>query len=79
MRTRAFRIHQQERKKKWAYVKAQEWFGTHEPNKKQVGRLANTPTPCSCHMCGNYRRIYGNSHPLKHSELRRVHELVPIF
>lgn len=25
-------------------------------NARQRGRLANTPTPCSCWMCGNPRR-----------------------
>lgn len=26
---------------------------------KELGKLMDTPTPCSCHMCGNTRKWYG--------------------
>ncbi len=26
------------------------------------GMLADTPTPCSCWMCANPRKLYGNGH-----------------
>ena len=26
---------------------------------KALARLVNTPTPCSCHMCGNDRKYLG--------------------
>ncbi len=29
---------------------------TNEMSKKQLGYVVNTPTPCSCWMCGNPRR-----------------------
>jgi hypothetical protein len=26
---------------------------------RQAGMVANTAAPCSCHMCGNVRRLHG--------------------
>jgi len=28
-------------------------------SKKELGEVVNTPTPCSCPMCGNPRRHFG--------------------
>lgn len=28
---------------------------------RMVNSSINTAKPCSCHMCGNYRKNYGNS------------------
>lgn len=27
-----------------------------------LGKVVNTPTPCSCFMCGNPRRYFGEEH-----------------
>jgi hypothetical protein len=60
MRSRAFRRHQMERKKAWAKSAAREWYRS-EPTPLQIGRLAHTPKECSCWMCGNQRRIEGDT------------------
>ena len=37
--------------------KVKNYYGGHcKNNKKAIGRLANTRTPCSCAMCCNPRR-----------------------
>jgi hypothetical protein len=40
---------------------AREWhWGRHlSGNKKQHGQVVDTPTPCSCCMCGNPRKFSG--------------------
>jgi hypothetical protein len=60
MRSRAFRRHQMERKKAWAKRAAREWYRS-EPTVRQIGLLAHTPKECSCWMCGNQRRIEGDT------------------
>lgn len=71
LRTLAFRRHQQSKKKAWA--KRCLRINMHPKlTPASVGRTANTPTPCSCHMCGNPRKHFGNSHPHKISELRVI-------
>lgn len=60
MRSRAFTRHQMERKKAWAKSAAREWYRS-EPTPSQIGRLAHTPKECSCWMCGNARRIEGDT------------------
>ncbi|HRO58192.1 MAG TPA: hypothetical protein PK177_03340 [Burkholderiaceae bacterium] len=37
-------------------------FGTAE-RKRRAGVLANTATPCSCWLCGNPRRLFGEPTP----------------
>jgi len=32
------------------------WRGHEVSDSRQIGKLAQTPTPCSCHMCGNARK-----------------------
>lgn len=67
MRTKAFRRHQLERKKAWATHAAREWYRS-EPTARQVGMLAHTPKACSCWMCGNQRRIEGDTIQERKSE-----------
>lgn len=67
MRTKAFRRHQTERKKAWATNAAREWYKT-EPTARQIGRLLHTPKACSCLMCGNQRRIEGDTIQERKSE-----------
>ena len=65
--SRAQRRHDRERLKKnrrnhWGYGK-QGWrsyceHGTKEMPADVAGMVVNTPTPCSCPMCGNPRRNY---------------------
>ncbi len=56
MRSRAYRIHQCKRWKK----RVRSYWVCESCNarddKRTVGRLARTPKPCSCFMCGNPRR-----------------------
>lgn len=57
MRSRAFRRHEEDKRKAWAKKKGREWYGV-EPNEKQIGRLAHSPAICSCYMCGNPRKHF---------------------
>jgi hypothetical protein len=34
------------------------WFCDHAKSDVELGRLIDTPTPCSCWMCGNPRRFF---------------------
>ncbi len=58
MRTRAERRHHHERMKqkvsKFHWIKR--WFWGEESREQHIRRMAETRTPCSCHMCGNPRR-----------------------
>lgn len=58
-RGREYRIRQQQRKKREAakQFKDNDW----KPDEKAIGIHANTPTRCSCDMCGNPRKHLGNS------------------
>lgn len=67
MRTKAFRRHQLERKKAWATSAAREWYRS-DPTARQIGRLLHTPKACSCWMCGNQRRIEGDTIQERKSE-----------
>lgn len=60
MRDRAFRRFQEKKKKQWAKKAGREWFSK-EPSAKQIGQLAHTPKACSCWMCGNQRKSYGET------------------
>lgn len=57
-RGREYRILQLQRKKREAakQFKENEW----KSSGKAIGIHANTPTRCSCDMCGNPRKHYGN-------------------
>ena len=49
---RAERARLKKKRKSW-------WAGEPPKTNVQLGRLINTPTPCSCWMCGNPRRRLG--------------------
>ena len=57
-RGREYRIRQLQRKKREAakQFKENEW----KSSGKAIGIHANTPTRCSCDMCGNPRKHHGN-------------------
>ena len=57
-RGREYRIRQLQRKKRKAakQFKENEWIASG----KAIGIHADTPTRCSCDMCGNPRKHYGN-------------------
>jgi len=61
MSGRAERRHHIERlKKKRRYY----WYGYNlngkpmDKDKRRLGMVVDTPTPCSCHMCGNPRKYW---------------------
>ena len=58
-RGREYRIRQLQRKKREAAKQFKEngW----ESSGKAIGIHANTPTRCSCDMCGNQRKHYGKT------------------
>ena len=35
------------------------WWGYNDKTAVQLGRVVDTPTPCSCWMCGNPRKYFG--------------------
>ena len=57
-RGREYRIRQLQRKKRKAaqQFKENEW----KASSKAIGIHADTPTRCSCDMCGNPRKHHGN-------------------
>lgn len=58
-RGREYRIRQLQRKKREAVkqIKENGW----KSSDKVIGIHANTPTRCSCAMCGNSRKHYGKT------------------
>lgn len=60
MRTRAERRHHHKRmlKKVRNFHWIKKWFGTEETREQHIKRMAETRTPCSCHMCGNPRKNF---------------------
>ena len=54
MRTIAYRRHQIDRLRN---VRRLYWHG--DVSKRQLEILVNTRKPCSCYMCGNPRRLFG--------------------
>ncbi|MDQ0622260.1 hypothetical protein [Paraburkholderia graminis] len=48
-RRRADRARLKRKRRDW-------WAGAPHKTEVQLGRLIDTPTPCSCWMCGNPRR-----------------------
>lgn len=51
---RAIRRNHADRKKKHR----RQWWG-HPLTRKELGQAEKTPTPCSCWMCGNPRKYFG--------------------
>ncbi|GAB2876052.1 hypothetical protein GCM10027093_09420 [Paraburkholderia jirisanensis] len=39
--------------------RAYRWWGRRLTSAKDLGKVVDTPTPCSCWMCGNARRYFG--------------------
>lgn len=57
-----------ERTRAWRRAQAERWKNRvrkyrivegREDNPATIGRIARTRTPCSCYMCGNPRRLFG--------------------
>lgn len=71
-RGREYRIRQLQRKKREAakQFKENEW----KSSDKAIGIHANTPTRCSCDMCGNPRKHHGNG---KHGQTLGEQKSVP--
>jgi len=40
--------------------KRRAWWRGVDKTAVQLGRLVDTPTPCSCWMCGNPRKYFGH-------------------
>ncbi len=62
MRNRAFRRHNHERMldkvKKFRWLQPEFWHGDEKVREKHIRQMAETRKPCSCHMCGNPRRMF---------------------
>lgn len=56
---RALRRHHLARRKRWVRKNLRHYFGDDPPEPGRVGLYANTPAVCSCWMCGNPRRYFG--------------------
>lgn len=66
--TRALKFHHRERLKK----KRSHWWGRNISNDPAaLGKAVNTPTPCSCWMCGNDRRIHGPTVQERRVQIKR--------
>lgn len=65
---RSLRRHHNERLKE--VRKAYSRFNWWENQKRRVGMLLHTPTPCSCPMCGNDRKYLGKT--LKELSLEEI-------
>lgn len=61
-KSRADRRHHHERMldkvKKFRFVQPEFYNGNEEQRQKHIRKMAETRTPCSCHMCGNPRRMF---------------------
>lgn len=63
-RTRAYRRHKLQVKKAkvatyWV-AGCSKWQGVFvQPDKRIVGKVANTPKACACWMCCNHRKVFG--------------------
>ncbi|WCZ57118.1 hypothetical protein K15_053 [Salmonella phage Kenya-K15] len=72
---RALRRHHRQRvknnrKKYWTVF-------PHEESPKRLGIITTTPCICSCWMCGNPRKYYGNSKAgMKISEIRKMEAMI---
>jgi len=55
-RTRSFRRHHLERLKKKRSKYHGGWAGSSD---RTLGLILTTPKPCSCYMCGNPRKHFG--------------------
>lgn len=57
------------------FVLHRDWFQVPELRRRarNVGYLARTPAPCSCHRCGNQRRHWKGKDCLTWQERRHLH------
>lgn len=51
----AYRRFQEQKKKK----EVEKWCSWHDGDKRIIGIIAKTPRSCSCAICGNPRKHYG--------------------
>ena len=58
-RTRAYRLHQRERIRAKRMREIFSQWDRIVPDERIIGKYLNTPKPCSCPMCGNPRRHFG--------------------
>lgn len=42
--------------------RARKWWWGRILAAKELGKVVDTPTPCSCWVCGNPRRYFGEEH-----------------
>ncbi len=57
---RALRRHHLARRKRWVKKNLRHYFfDPSEPEPRRVGLYAETPAVCSCWMCGNPRKVFG--------------------
>lgn len=56
--TKSLRIHHRERIKRKRHY---HWGRDLKGDKKSLGKAAKTPTPCSCWMCANKRKLHGKT------------------
>lgn len=73
MKNRAFRRHCEQKKKKWA-ARTFKNHSLRELDEIVIGIRAHTPAICSCYICGNPRKLYGNgAEAHKISERKRIY------
>lgn len=56
-RTKDYRIHQEEKKKRKVVKDYDKWWWEDE-TLRIIGKKAHSPKGCSCHMCGNPRKYW---------------------
>ena len=64
----------------WGYGHITEWVGRtpliageiNYMSPRNLGFVLNTPTPCSCSMCGNPRRSHWSDNPLSIQEQKSL-------
>lgn len=47
-----------EKVKNFWWLQADKYFGSEEKRQKHIRKMAETRHPCSCHMCGNPRKVF---------------------
>jgi hypothetical protein len=61
-KSRAERRHNHERMldrvKKFRWLQPEFWHGDEKSREKHIRQMAETRKPCSCHMCGNPRKMF---------------------
>lgn len=52
------------------------WGGFAKNSPRSLGRIVQTPHVCSCHLCGNPRKIFGGT--IQERRLESVESLIPL-